>query len=288
MDENFPAYVISIAAQLSGLHPQTLRQYDRLGLVSPHRSGRYRLYSVRDIARLEKVQELSDAGLNLEGIRRVLELEDGGQQAARAAGEVRAPGAVDGAGGVPRPSVTNRPKSRVDVTRSIAAGDHGAMRAIFVVTAGVGLLRPPPPPSQTATCRSRKALPLPPIPRPLPATVTTASSCVSAPGVEPNARQQAARTRLVSRIPTRLGKRFQVVTVDPGVDITQAIADTQGQPRCDRRGSRRVLRTARRAQRSAVRPTVGSGEQGPERRWRRNVNGGRRHQRSRGLDQDHR
>lgn len=76
MDENFPAYVISIAAQLSGLHPQTLRQYDRLGLVSPQRSGRYRLYSVRDIQRLEKVQELSDAGLNLEGIRRVLTLEE--------------------------------------------------------------------------------------------------------------------------------------------------------------------------------------------------------------------
>jgi MerR family transcriptional regulator/heat shock protein HspR len=75
MDENFPAYVISIAAQLSGLHPQTLRQYDRLGLVSPQRSGRYRLYSLRDIRRLEKVQELSDAGLNLEGIRRVLDLE---------------------------------------------------------------------------------------------------------------------------------------------------------------------------------------------------------------------
>jgi MerR family transcriptional regulator/heat shock protein HspR len=76
MDEDFPAYVISIAAQLSGLHPQTLRQYDRLGLVTPQRSGRYRLYSVRDIRRLEKVQELSDAGLNLEGIRRVLDLED--------------------------------------------------------------------------------------------------------------------------------------------------------------------------------------------------------------------
>ena len=76
MDENFPAYVISIAAQLSGLHPQTLRQYDRLGLVSPQRSGRYRLYSISDIRRLEKVQTLSDAGWNLEGIRRVLELED--------------------------------------------------------------------------------------------------------------------------------------------------------------------------------------------------------------------
>ncbi len=76
MDENFPAYVISIAAQLSGLHPQTLRQYDRLGLVTPQRSGRYRLYSMRDIERLDKVQKLSEAGLNLEGIRRVLDLED--------------------------------------------------------------------------------------------------------------------------------------------------------------------------------------------------------------------
>jgi MerR family transcriptional regulator/heat shock protein HspR len=76
MDEDFPAYVISIAAQLSGLHPQTLRQYDRLGLVSPQRSGRYRLYSVRDIRRLEKVQQLTSDGLNLEGIRRVMDLEE--------------------------------------------------------------------------------------------------------------------------------------------------------------------------------------------------------------------
>ena len=76
MDEDFPAYVISIAAQLSGLHPQTLRQYDRLGLVTPQRSGRYRLYSLRDIRSLEKVQTLTDAGVNLEGIRRVMELEE--------------------------------------------------------------------------------------------------------------------------------------------------------------------------------------------------------------------
>ena len=76
MDEDFPAYVISVAAQLSGLHPQTLRQYDRLGLVTPQRSGRYRLYSLRDIRKLEKVQQLTAEGLNLEGIRRVLELEE--------------------------------------------------------------------------------------------------------------------------------------------------------------------------------------------------------------------
>jgi MerR family transcriptional regulator/heat shock protein HspR len=76
MDEDFPAYVISVAAQLSGLHPQTLRQYDRLGLVTPQRSGRYRLYSIRDIRKLEKVQQLTSDGLNLEGIRRVLLLEE--------------------------------------------------------------------------------------------------------------------------------------------------------------------------------------------------------------------
>lgn len=73
---DYPVYVISVAAGLAGLHPQTLRQYDRLGLVSPSRSvGRNRLYSDRDIARLRQVQELARAGLNLAGIRRVLDLE---------------------------------------------------------------------------------------------------------------------------------------------------------------------------------------------------------------------
>lgn len=71
-----PVYVISVAAELAGMHPQTLRQYDRLGLVSPARSGgRNRLYSLRDIERLREVQRLSEAGINLEGIRRILHLE---------------------------------------------------------------------------------------------------------------------------------------------------------------------------------------------------------------------
>lgn len=71
-----PVYVISVAATLAGLHPQTLRQYDRLGLVSPARTtGRNRLYSLRDIMRLRKVQRLSDSGINLSGILRILELE---------------------------------------------------------------------------------------------------------------------------------------------------------------------------------------------------------------------
>jgi MerR family transcriptional regulator/heat shock protein HspR len=71
-----PVYVISVAAELAGMHPQTLRQYDRLGLVSPARTGgRNRLYSARDIERLREVQRLSEHGVNLEGIRRILGLE---------------------------------------------------------------------------------------------------------------------------------------------------------------------------------------------------------------------
>ena len=75
-DDNTPVYAISVAAQLAGLHPQTLRQYDKLGLVSPQRTnGRNRLYSARDIARLQEVADLSATGVSLEGIRRVLELQ---------------------------------------------------------------------------------------------------------------------------------------------------------------------------------------------------------------------
>lgn len=76
MDDNRPVYAISVAAELAGLHPQTLRQYDRLGLVCPQRvNGRNRLYSARDVERLREVTQLSAAGIGLEGIRRVLELQ---------------------------------------------------------------------------------------------------------------------------------------------------------------------------------------------------------------------
>lgn len=69
-------YVISVAAELSGLHPQTLRQYDRLGLVSPSRTvGRNRRYSLRDIASLRMVQRLTGEGINHAGIKRIIELE---------------------------------------------------------------------------------------------------------------------------------------------------------------------------------------------------------------------
>ena len=75
--EDAKVYVISVAAELAGMHPQSLRQFDRLGLVTPSRaSGRGRRYSLRDIATLREVQRLSqDEGVNLAGIKRILELE---------------------------------------------------------------------------------------------------------------------------------------------------------------------------------------------------------------------
>ena len=78
MDEDSKVYVISVAAELAGMHPQTLRQYDRLGLVRPARTrGRGRRYSMRDIRMLREVQRLShDEGVNLAGIKRILELEE--------------------------------------------------------------------------------------------------------------------------------------------------------------------------------------------------------------------
>lgn len=76
LTDETPVYVISVAAQISGLHAQTLRQYDRLGLVTPRRTpGGGRLYSLRDIAALREVQRLSNEGINLEGVRRLLALE---------------------------------------------------------------------------------------------------------------------------------------------------------------------------------------------------------------------
>lgn len=71
-------FVISVAATLAGMHPQTLRQYDRLGIVSPGRAtGRGRRYSARDIALLREVQRLShEEGVNLAGIKRILELQN--------------------------------------------------------------------------------------------------------------------------------------------------------------------------------------------------------------------
>jgi MerR family transcriptional regulator/heat shock protein HspR len=69
-------YVISVAAELAGMHPQTLRIYERRGLVQPARTqGGNRRYSDIDIERLRRIQDLAADGMNLEGIRRVMELE---------------------------------------------------------------------------------------------------------------------------------------------------------------------------------------------------------------------
>ncbi len=73
---NRGVYVISVAAELAGVHPQTLRIYERKGLLDPARTaGGSRRYSDQDISQLRRIQELTTAGLNLEGVKRVLELE---------------------------------------------------------------------------------------------------------------------------------------------------------------------------------------------------------------------
>lgn len=76
LESDRPVYIISVAAELAGMHPQTLRQYDRLGLVQPSRAPRKaRRYSERDVQKLQEIQELSQSGVSLEGIKRVMELE---------------------------------------------------------------------------------------------------------------------------------------------------------------------------------------------------------------------
>jgi MerR family transcriptional regulator/heat shock protein HspR len=94
-DDETPVFVISVAAQLAGMHAQTLRQYDRLGLVSPSRTrGGGRRYSARDVTLLREVQRLSqDEGVSLAGIQRILDLENQVQALGARVGELR--GEVD-------------------------------------------------------------------------------------------------------------------------------------------------------------------------------------------------
>nr|NLD39914.1 helix-turn-helix transcriptional regulator [Actinomycetales bacterium] len=77
MNEFTPRFLISVAAELAGMHPQTLREYDRLGIVSPARTvGRGRRYSLHDVELLREVQRLSqEEGVNLSGIKRIMRLE---------------------------------------------------------------------------------------------------------------------------------------------------------------------------------------------------------------------
>ena len=92
LSDDMPVYVISVAASLSGMHPQTLRGYERVGLVTPRRTaGGGRRYSMRDILALRQIQRLSqDEGINLSGIKRILDLEQELEHARLLAAELQA------------------------------------------------------------------------------------------------------------------------------------------------------------------------------------------------------
>jgi MerR family transcriptional regulator/heat shock protein HspR len=92
MSDDMPVYVISVAANLSGMHPQTLRGYERVGLVAPRRTaGGGRRYSMRDILALREIQRLSqEEGINLSGIKRILDLEREAEHARLIAAELHA------------------------------------------------------------------------------------------------------------------------------------------------------------------------------------------------------
>ena len=75
-DRNRPVYMIGVAAELAGIHPQTLRSYEQRGLVNPQRtSGNTRMYAQADIERLERITELTDEGINVAGVIRILDLQ---------------------------------------------------------------------------------------------------------------------------------------------------------------------------------------------------------------------
>jgi MerR family transcriptional regulator, heat shock protein HspR len=117
LSDDTPVYVISVASQLSGLHPQTLRAYDRLGLVSPGRTpGRGRRYSLRDILILREVQRLSqEEGVNLSGIKRILELENEEHRSRRLLAEMHA-------------EITQL-RAELESTRAVAARLAGLLRS---------------------------------------------------------------------------------------------------------------------------------------------------------------
>jgi MerR family transcriptional regulator/heat shock protein HspR len=115
LSDDTPVYVISVAAQLSGMHPQTLRTYDRLGLVSPGRSpGRGRRYSLRDILILREVQRMSQEGVNLQGIKRILELETADQRSRLQLAELHAE--------------ISQLRAELESTRAVAARLAGLLR----------------------------------------------------------------------------------------------------------------------------------------------------------------
>ena len=142
--DDSPVYVISVAAELSGLHPQTLRAYDRLGLVSPGRSsGRGRRYSLRDVLLLREVQRLSqEDGVNLSGIKQILELGAELDRARRMIAEMTAEIA--------------QLRAELESTRAVAARLAGLVRnraagAQLVPVRNLGSSNAPGPASQQVT-----------------------------------------------------------------------------------------------------------------------------------------
>lgn len=114
LDENSPIFAIGVAAELAVMHPQTLRDYDRLGLVVPERTGgQTRRYTMRNIAQLREIARLSSEGVSLEGIRRVLELENQNAALAQRVAELEKALANE---------LMNRPGARV-----FAVGDTGVV-----------------------------------------------------------------------------------------------------------------------------------------------------------------
>ena len=112
LDENTPLFVISVAAELALMHPQTLRQYDRLGLVSPSRTaGQSRRYTMRNVAQLREIARLSTEGVSLEGIKRILELENQNVELKNRVRDLEQALANE---------MLNRPGARI-----FSAGDHG-------------------------------------------------------------------------------------------------------------------------------------------------------------------
>lgn len=119
-DPEAAVFVISVAAQLTGLHPQTLRAYERMGLITPGRTGGGgRRYSYRDIDLLKEIAELTSAGIGLEGVRRILELEN--QVAALQQRNAELHAELEGAREALRERLTGRPghlsESRVPAVR---------------------------------------------------------------------------------------------------------------------------------------------------------------------------
>jgi MerR family transcriptional regulator/heat shock protein HspR len=111
-DVDTPMFAIAVAAELAFMHPQTLRQYDRMGLVVPTRTGgQSRRYTMRDIAQLREVARLSNEGVSLEGIRRILELENQNAELQKRVRELEKALADE---------LMNRPGARI-----FAAGDSG-------------------------------------------------------------------------------------------------------------------------------------------------------------------